>query len=325
MSHRATNWAVEACKGRGLKPGAKLVLWHLADRHNPDHGCFVSQSRLADDCEMSRSALNDNLDRLEEAGLIRRIVNWDPLTKRQKSTDYYFPFQPEFGDGNAGETDAASQESRVQNPDTGPISKNDKAVSGKSQKPCPENGKSRVRNPDTNPVREPLSKPARARGDAARNRASPPDAEAGRPERPIEKRIMRQAELVMRWLCDGGVERLRALPAGLSIRFDVYHEEAEALLPFMEPQALAKAASWVPWAENIIAGAPNQNHPVAAMRPFLDHLRAFPENVGRDERKATLVALVEANRQSRSEAGSDPPETDDSDVDDPQTEGNEAA
>jgi hypothetical protein len=46
MSHEATNWAI---KQRGLKPTAKIVLWHLCDRFNPDYGCFPSQARLAHD------------------------------------------------------------------------------------------------------------------------------------------------------------------------------------------------------------------------------------------------------------------------------------
>ncbi|SEG14890.1 hypothetical protein SAMN05421751_11282 [Jhaorihella thermophila] len=40
MSHYATTWAI---RQRGLKPATKLVLWYLADRHNPDYGCFPSQ------------------------------------------------------------------------------------------------------------------------------------------------------------------------------------------------------------------------------------------------------------------------------------------
>ena len=62
MSHKATLWAIEQ---RGLKPTTKIVLWHLCDRYNPDFGCFPSQARLAEDCEISRSTLNDHLDRLE--------------------------------------------------------------------------------------------------------------------------------------------------------------------------------------------------------------------------------------------------------------------
>ena len=62
MSHHATNWAILQ---RGLKPTTKIVLWHLADRFNPDYGCFPSQDRLAHDCEISRSTLNAHLALLE--------------------------------------------------------------------------------------------------------------------------------------------------------------------------------------------------------------------------------------------------------------------
>jgi hypothetical protein len=62
MSHEATNWAIQQ---RGLKPTTKIVLWHLCDRFNPDFGCFPSQDRLAHDCEISRSTLNDHLGQLE--------------------------------------------------------------------------------------------------------------------------------------------------------------------------------------------------------------------------------------------------------------------
>ena len=67
MSHEATNWAI---KQRGLKPTTKIVLWHLCDRFNPDYGCFPSQDRLAHDCEISRSTLNDHLGQLEAVGLL---------------------------------------------------------------------------------------------------------------------------------------------------------------------------------------------------------------------------------------------------------------
>ena len=80
MSHEATNWAI---KQRGLKPTTKIVLWHLCDRFNPDYGCFPSQERLAHDCEISRSTLNEHLGRLEMAGLLRRVPRIHPVTKRQ--------------------------------------------------------------------------------------------------------------------------------------------------------------------------------------------------------------------------------------------------
>ena len=82
MSHEATNWAI---KQRGLKPTTKIVLWHLCDRFNPDYGCFPSQDRLAHDCEISRSTLNDHLAQLEAVGLLRESV--DGLMDRSLDTD----------------------------------------------------------------------------------------------------------------------------------------------------------------------------------------------------------------------------------------------
>ena len=93
MSHAATNWAIQQ---RGLKPAAKVVLWHLCDRYHPDNGCFPSQETLATDCELSRSSLNDQLDALEQAGLIRREQRKDDETRRQRSTLYRFAFEPGF-------------------------------------------------------------------------------------------------------------------------------------------------------------------------------------------------------------------------------------
>ena len=67
MSHNATNWAI---KQRGIKPAAKVVLWHLCDRYHPDHGCFPSLDTLAEDCEMSRRSVQDQIEALIEAGLV---------------------------------------------------------------------------------------------------------------------------------------------------------------------------------------------------------------------------------------------------------------
>lgn len=144
MSHSATNWAIQQ---RGLKPATKLVLWHLCDRHHPDNGCFPSQDTLADDCEMSRSALNEHLKTLEDRGLIKRQQRVDADTKRQKSTSYIFAFE-------LGNTQDAGK----------PCPENGHgAVSGIDGKPCPGNGGFRVRNTDTNLVREPVREPAAAR------------------------------------------------------------------------------------------------------------------------------------------------------------------
>ncbi len=146
MSHDATNWAISVVRGRQLKPAAKLVLWHLADRYHPDHGCFPAQDTLANDCEMSRSSLNNQLIILEKEGLIRRVRRQSRSTNRQMSTRYILGCEEEFAQepcpksGHGISND--NSESRVQNLDT---------------EPCPKNAESRVQNLDTNPVREPVN------------------------------------------------------------------------------------------------------------------------------------------------------------------------
>ena len=97
MSHEATNWAI---KQRGLKPTAKIVLWHLCDRFNPDYGCFPSQVRLAPDFGVSPSTLNDHLRQLEAGGLLRRVPRIGPVTKRQLPTRYILGFERGFTPAN---------------------------------------------------------------------------------------------------------------------------------------------------------------------------------------------------------------------------------
>jgi hypothetical protein len=158
MSHRATNWAIQQ---RGLKPATKIVLWFLCDRHNPDFGCFPTQARLAEDAEMSISALNDHLALLERVGLIRRLRSHDPRTHRRQATRYILGFEdgftqeptPESGDGLDGTEDE-------QDDDPSPESGHG-AISGNPGKPSPDFARSHLRNPETNLVREPLSKPVK--------------------------------------------------------------------------------------------------------------------------------------------------------------------
>lgn len=158
MSHRATNWAIQQ---RGLKPATKIVLWFLCDRHNPDFGCFPTQARLAEDAEMSISALNEHLTLLERAGLIRRLRSHDPRTHRRQATRYILGFEegftqeptPEAGDGFDGPED---QWEADPTPESG-----HGAISRFSAKPSPDFAESHLRNPETNPVREPLSKPVK--------------------------------------------------------------------------------------------------------------------------------------------------------------------
>ena len=93
MSHEATNWAI---KMKGLRPIAKIVLWHLADCHNPTMGCFPTQAYLAQQAEISRASVNRVLDELEAAGAIRREQKVDQRTKRQLPTRYMLGFEEGF-------------------------------------------------------------------------------------------------------------------------------------------------------------------------------------------------------------------------------------
>ena len=182
MSHDATNWAI---KQRGLKPTTKIVLWHLCDRFNPGYGCFPSQNRLAHDCEISRSTLNDHLGRLEAAGLLRRVPWIDPVTKRQLPSRYILGFEPGFTPADPdpspeiGHGQEGGEESRdgadgpgvdcapeaLLCPDFG-HGIGAEAVSDFRAEPCPENRESRVRISDTNLVREPLREPVKEEEDA---------------------------------------------------------------------------------------------------------------------------------------------------------------
>ena len=149
MSHAATNWAILQ---RGLPPATKLVLWHLCDRHNPDFGCFPSQEQLADDAEVSRSQLNVHLQRLEEAGLIRRVQRTDAKTNRQLSTRYILGFEKSFAQKPSLETGHGPQGTDPEHEQPPCL----ETGHGKGAEPSPVSGPSRVRKPDSNPVREPV-------------------------------------------------------------------------------------------------------------------------------------------------------------------------
>jgi len=187
MSHDATNWAIQR---RGLKPTTKIVLWHLCDRFNPDFGCFPSQDRLAHDCEISRSTLNEHLDRLEAEQLMRRVTRIDPVTKHQLPTRYILAFEegfaphdpapcPETGHGFlpfGQDAETAPEFAAVPAEQTEPCPEithgnPQEPVSGFCPDPCPDFAQSRVRNPDTNLVREPLSKPVKEEEDAGTREA----------------------------------------------------------------------------------------------------------------------------------------------------------
>jgi len=224
MSHAATNWAIQQ---RGLKPTTKIVLWHLCDRFNPDFGCFPSQEQLAEDCEISRSTLNEHLAILETASLIRRVQRLNPGNKRQMPTRYILAFEPGFtqdrpipcpetGHGdtvqdalpfvpreNATKIGASPVDNLPPCPKSGRG-----AVSDFDPEPCPENAPSRVRNPDSNLVRERASVPA-IRTTAARVSASGGAKAKGWNRCPIRTRSCIRADAMGHSRSSSGTRRSR--------------------------------------------------------------------------------------------------------------------
>ena len=157
MSHKATVWAIQQ---RGLKPATKIVLWFLCDRHNPDFGCFPTQARLAEDAEMSISALNEHLATLESLGLIHRIRVKDLRTHRRLPTRYILGFEQGFPKNPPPESGEGFVDIIEENHDPSPES-TDGAISGFPGVPSPDFPQSHLRNPEYNLVREPLTKPVK--------------------------------------------------------------------------------------------------------------------------------------------------------------------
>ena len=300
MSHEATNWAI---KQRGLKPTTKIVLWHLCDRFNPDYGCFPSQDRLAHDCEISRSTLNDHIGQLEAAGLLRRIPRIDPATKRQLPTRYILCFEPGFTPANVvpcpeiGHGDSTIRENSSVADGCGPdaVPEHDpcpnsghgidvEAVSGFCPEPCPKNGESRVRNPDTNLVREPLSKPVKEEEDA---QARDADFDRFFAELLIALGLKANATLpawwqgwpartnVRRWIEDLGLTEDRIIEVATESRADHPNppDGPKALDRFMERAAQRDAQSIA--ADASTAKAKRQRKRDAGPPPSEDELAAF--------------------------------------------------
>lgn len=92
MSYQATNWAM---KQRDMKPATKTVLLCLADRHNPENGCFPSHKRIATDACMSERSVRTHLAELEAMGLLRRVKGTGGRLKRA-ATRYVFAFEEGF-------------------------------------------------------------------------------------------------------------------------------------------------------------------------------------------------------------------------------------
>lgn len=82
MSHKAAHW-LASLPASAMTGGQFRVLFHLCDAHNaqrdPETACFPSQERLREATGLSNGGLNDALNGLERAGLIRR--------KRRRNAD----------------------------------------------------------------------------------------------------------------------------------------------------------------------------------------------------------------------------------------------
>ncbi len=158
MSHFATNWAIQQ---RGLDAAAKVLLWHLADCHNPAQGCFPTQAYLVERSELSRASVNRHLAILEQRGLILRERCFDSDKQRQLPTRYYLACEADF---------ESHRERLASAPRRGVKPCRNSGHGAESQKPgepCLKSEESRVSDCDSNPVIEPVREPpagARARG-----------------------------------------------------------------------------------------------------------------------------------------------------------------
>jgi hypothetical protein len=134
MSHKATGWLADVS---GVTPSEFRILFILCDCHNPSKGCFPSQGYLQTKSGMSNGSINNQLNSLENKGLIAREKRIDPVTKQRMSTMYILGFDlenpiPDIGEG---------------------------ANSNLDEKPSPKNGQSQLQLLETNSVKEPCNKP----------------------------------------------------------------------------------------------------------------------------------------------------------------------
>jgi len=90
MSFQAMAWAIK----QPLKCSEKMVLLVLSNYANEIGICWPSQDRLCIDCGMSRSALNSNLDRLEDYDLIVRNVRYNK--SRRQTSEYHLNLNVNF-------------------------------------------------------------------------------------------------------------------------------------------------------------------------------------------------------------------------------------
>lgn len=84
MSYQAISWALDV---KGLTPPVKMVLIQLANRHNPDLGCFPSIKKIAEDCEMCKRSVFRHLKFLEDRQLIEKITRF--ANEGRQTSNFY--------------------------------------------------------------------------------------------------------------------------------------------------------------------------------------------------------------------------------------------
>lgn len=81
MSHKASHWLADI-PASDLRPSEFRVLFHLCDAHNskrdPETACFPSQEQLRKATGLSNGGLNNALNAIESAGLMRRNRTRNP-------------------------------------------------------------------------------------------------------------------------------------------------------------------------------------------------------------------------------------------------------
>lgn len=93
MSHIATSWAM---KQPNLTPAQFRVLLCMADRHNPDYGCYPSQDKLAHDCNMSRRSVQNKISELIKFGIVKASRRRRKGSLGFAVNRYYFAFEKAF-------------------------------------------------------------------------------------------------------------------------------------------------------------------------------------------------------------------------------------
>ena len=116
---------------------------------------------MADDAEMSVSALNEHLGKLEDLRLIHRVRSHDPRTHKRQATRYILGFEEGFPQEPSPETEDGIGGTEYEQDDDPTPDSGHGAISGFSPKPSPDFAQSHLRNPETNLVREPLREPVK--------------------------------------------------------------------------------------------------------------------------------------------------------------------